>query len=159
MPRQSSFCLALLSCISLVKDCYTLSDSSLDQCEVKRYKSMPDINEVLHGSKSKKPIDIKSWTKRRNMRDDTPGRRSVDSDPQNCMDKVKGIPDKSQSRATSTTSAFRRLIELPLWQTSLLSAKYVLNHESDIVTYRERTFPTARFVGWQPFNQFVRTPQ
>ena len=53
--------------------------------------------------------------------------------------------DIEQSRqAPPSPRPFKRLIELPLWQTSLLSAKYVLHHESDVVTYRERTFPTAR---------------
>jgi hypothetical protein len=47
-------------------------------------------------------------------------------------------------RSAQPAGPFQRLIELPLWQTSLLSAKYVLHHESDVVTYRERTFPTAR---------------
>jgi hypothetical protein len=39
---------------------------------------------------------------------------------------------------------WRRLMALPLWQTSLLSCKHVLVHSNDEVTYRERTFPTAR---------------
>ena len=65
-----------------------------------------------------------------------PGASSVSAPPANDKDETRPSP--------SSAGPFKRLIELPLWQTSLLSAKYVLHHESDVVTYRERTFPTAR---------------
>jgi hypothetical protein len=58
--------------------------------------------------------------------------------------------NSASARSVQSPGPFQRLIELPLWQTSLLSAKYVLHHESDVVTYRERTFPTARSAPYRP---------
>ncbi len=99
-----------------------------------------------------KEWDFDSWaTKLRAMRENKAHRKS-DSHLELQIGNPKAEPKKNlkkkqlirEASTTSIQNTFQRLIELPLWQTSLLSAKYVMNHESDVVTYRERTFPTAR---------------
>jgi hypothetical protein len=129
-------------------------DSSLRQS--RRHQSLPDMADIMKNDQNErrfKEWDFDSWaTKLRAMRENKAHRKS---DSQ--LELQIGSPSTAEPKKMNTKPAlkrepstasiqttFQRLIELPLWQTSLLSAKYVMTHESDVVTYRERTFPTAR---------------
>ena len=110
--------------------------------QLKRHQSLPEIR------KSKFDWDFDLWASRvRAMREDKSGYRKSDSNLERHV-LLDGNEHKEPSRkeVSPLSNPFQRLIEMPLWQTSLLSAKYIMNHESDVVTYRERTFPTARQV-------------
>ena len=126
---------------------------------LRRYNSLPDMSQITKPSQRKsKQWDFDSWaTRLRAIREDTAGYRKSDSQLERHVGALSWAePDRNNSAppeqaqfkrevsSTSISNPFQRLIELPLWQTSLLSAKYVMNHENDVVTYRERTFPTAR---------------
>jgi hypothetical protein len=128
-------------------------DPSLRQS--RRYQSLPDMADIMRNDENQrrfKEWDFDSWaTKLRAMRENKAHRKSdshlelqIGSPRAESNKNHKSKHIKREASTTSIQNTFQRLIELPLWQTSLLSAKYVMNHESDVVTYRERTFPTAR---------------
>ena len=128
-------------------------DPSLRQS--RRYQSLPDMADILKNDQKAQRLkqwDFDSWaTKLRAMRENKAHRRSdshLELQIGSPRAETKKMKNKQQIKREPSTASiqntFQRLIELPLWQTSLLSAKYVMNHESDVVTYRERTFPTAR---------------
>jgi hypothetical protein len=156
-PALYAASLFIVSCMAL-PSAENLSPGAVEAPNMRRYKSLPDISQITEPVKQKR-WDFDSWASRlRAMREDKAGHRVSDSQIErhlgswsenNYGNKLskQGKPEfKRELSVASIAKPFQRLIELPLWQTSLLSAKYVMSHESDVVTYRERTFPTARHV-------------
>ncbi len=125
-----------------------------DLAEARKYLSLPDLSVVGKPGGILTHKAINTWAS--SIRTSQEGCDSVtigtdEPSKERAQDENSAVQSESPSPSTKSSDNFtvrrgpwRRLMALPLWQTSLLSWKHVLVHSNDEVTYRERTFPTAR---------------
>ena len=124
---------------------------SRDLAEARKYLSLPDLTVLGEGGNVPTHKAINTWASSIRKA------RQATSSPNNNLESPVKSPnqdvdlleprqhEKDICKTPERANPWQRLMALPLWQTSLLSLKHVLVHSNDEVTYRERTFPTARY--------------
>ncbi len=128
-----------------------------DLAEARKYLSLPDLSVVgeAKGILTHKAINTWASSIRTSQEGCDPitigtlenSKKQAQGEDTEVQSKVPTPSTKSSDNAPMCRvrpNPWQQLMALPLWQTSLLSCKHVLVHSNDEVTYRERTFPTAR---------------
>lgn len=128
---------------------------SRDLAEARKFLSLPDLNALGESGGIPTHKAISTWAS--SIREAGQANSSPNCDFKHSEIKSKNTDGEANEILSHDTNAnsfknhrnrrnpWRRLMALPLWQTSLLSCKHVVVHSNDEVTYRERTFPTARY--------------
>jgi hypothetical protein len=124
---------------------------SRDLAEARKFLSLPDLNVLGEGRGIPTHKAISTWATSIREAGQASGSQKgafgideTDVKSQTSDLQSHGTQHNNVKTRRNRPNPWQRLMALPLWQTSLLSCKHVQVHSNDEVTYRERTFPTAR---------------